>query len=287
SGTFEVAFDEEERLSLQRNFHALREVGVVVENVSLKELSELEPQVSSKINGANFYPRDWQVENRQLLAALRRFADLNAIEIIENKPVTGIGVENGKVTGAACNEINFFAEKTIIAAGAWTSLIKFGNQPPPFRIKPIRGQMIWFDCRERLIEKVIYGPRCYLVPRADGRILAGSTTEDVGFENFVTESAIEYLRNSASEILPALSEYEIAGSWSGLRPRSDDGLPILGNVAGYENMFVATGHYRNGILLAPMTAKIVAQKAVDGIDSEYFSIFSRDRFAIEIRSSGA
>jgi glycine oxidase len=243
--------------------------------LSREEILQAEPELSTLVQTGLSFPNDWQVENRKLLAALRRYAELNGIEIVENSAIDELIVDGGRVRGAA----GYQADATVLATGAWTSLIKFGNQASPINIKPIRGQMIWFDCGEKLLDKVVYGPGCYLVPRADGRILAGSTTEDVGFEKGSTESAIEHLSAAAYEILPALRAFEVAGSWSGLRPRSDDERPVIGSPTGFEDLIVATGHYRNGILAAPHTAKIVAERIVSGARSAYFDAFDPNRFA--------
>jgi glycine/D-amino acid oxidase-like deaminating enzyme len=150
---------------------------------------------------------------------------------------------------------------------------------PP--VKPIRGQMIAFQTAKRLFEKVIYSPRGYLVPRIDGRILAGATVEDVGFDKNITTSGIEFLRENALEIAPSLVNLEIAEKWAGLRPCAPDNLPILGTFPQVENFFLATAHYRNGILLAPLTAQILAENIIENKESKYLKIFSPDRFQIK------
>ena len=276
SGTLVVSIDDEGGSAVLSENRKLRNAGLEVESWSREAILEAEPHLSSVVQIGNFYPRDWQVENRNLLSALRTFAENNAIGIREHTAVSELIIENGRVAGVRSGSSNFFADHTILAAGAWSSLVDFGSGTAPFGIKPVRGQMIWFDCGERLLEKVIYGPGCYLVPRRDGRILVGSTTEDVGFEKTVTKNAVEQLRNAAYAIMPELQTRRFGGSWSGLRPRSADELPVIGNVAGIEGLAVATGHYRNGILLAPITARIVADNLIDGV--EYPKAFSPDRF---------
>ena len=148
------------------------------------------------------------------------------------------------------------------------------------KVKPIRGQMIAFHTAKRLFQKVIYSPRGYLVPRADGRILAGASVEDVGFDKNTTESEIALLRENTLEIAPSLVNLEVAEKWAGLRPLAADGLPILGSFPQVENFFVATAHYRNGILLAPLTAKILAENIVDNKNSDYLKIFGSERFQL-------
>ena len=153
-------------------------------------------------------------------------------------------------------------------------------------IKPIRGQIIEFHTAKRLFGKVIYSPRGYLVPRADGRILVGATVEDAGFDKTVSDTATAILRENAEEIAPNLINLKIHDRWVGLRPFAADGLPILGKIKNIENLFVATAHYRNGILLAPITAKILADKIADGKNSDYFEHFNPRRLSkmIEARA---
>jgi glycine/D-amino acid oxidase-like deaminating enzyme len=148
----------------------------------------------------------------------------------------------------------------------------------PVSIRPIRGQMLSFSSRERLLRRVIYSHRGYLVPRSDGRILVGATVEDVGFDKTTSAEGIDSLRLAAVEILPQLANADIGETWAGLRPFADDGLPVLGEIPGWDNVIVATAHYRNGILLAPKTAEIIASRIVDGIESEFLKVFGVDRF---------
>ena len=138
--------------------------------------------------------------------------------------------------------------------------------------------MLCFKTAERLFSTVIYSPRGYLVPRVDGRILIGATVEDAGFDKNLTEDGIKYLLETAYEISPHLASLEIFDKWAGLRPFTADGLPILGAFPEIENLYIATAHYRNGILLAPLTAKILAEKIVENSGSKYLETFSPKRF---------
>ena len=266
SGTLFVSMDDESGSDLMSEYRKLRDGGVEVDSLSKEEILRAEPLLSSLVQIGISFPDDCQVENRKLIAALRKFARDNAIQTFEQTEVSELIVVNGSVRGARTNGGEFHAERTILAAGAWTSLIEFGSEIAPFRIKPIRGQMISFDCGDRLLEKVVYGPGCYLVPRKDGRILVGSTTEDVGFENSVSFDAVGRLKSAAFKLLPKLRTSKFGGAWAGLRPRSDDELPVIGEVDSLSDLTIATGHYRNGILLAPITAKIVADNLIDGTD---------------------
>ncbi len=279
SGTFELAFSDEdtERLSCKYNFQ--REAGIDVESLSALDILKAEPCVSSEVITGLHYSTDGHVENRKLLEALLEYARRNRIELIEDTEITELNVENGKVTGARTAINAFIAETTILATGAWSSLIKFGGVKSPLEVKPIRGQMIAFQGEAGLIEKVIYGSGAYLVPRADGRILAGATVEDAGFEKVVTVDAVKQLRDAAITSVPRIAEMELTEKWCGLRPFAADGLPIIGEIDGFEDLMVATAHFRNGILLAPITAKIVAERMTTDFRSPYFDRFNARRFA--------
>jgi glycine oxidase len=283
AGTLAVELDD--RGSLESTFHEQRKAGVNVHSLTANEILDLEPNLSDRVTGGLFYVDNLQVENRKLLNALRVFCDRNEIAVIENSPVERLLTKNGKVIGAETESGTILAEQVVLATGAWTSHIKIADDGLPFEIKPILGQMICFKPRRRLINCVIHGPRGYLVPRQDGRILAGSTSEDRGFEKGVTEEVVNELHSMASELVPALASEQIVDSWSGLRPCSSDQIPVIGNMPGISNLTVATGHYRNGILLAPVTAKMVAD-ALTGMD-DFPAPFSPNRFLTDATAATA
>lgn len=275
-GTLYLAFNETDETSLRERYEWQTRAGLAVEKLSAVETHKLEPFVSPDILGSLYFPNDWQVENRKLLYALEKYCEFNDIEIRENTEIKKLLIENDKITGAETETEKFYAGIVVLATGAWTSLIKTESFALP-EIKPIRGQIIEFLTAKRLFGKVIYSPRGYLVPRRDGRVLAGATVEDAGFEKEVSDGASALLRENALEIAPSLVNLEIHDEWVGLRPFASDGLPVLGEIQGIENLFIATAHYRNGILLAPVTARILADKIADGKHSEYFDKFSPDR----------
>ncbi len=288
SGTLYLAFTDEDVAEVHERFRWQRKAGLEVEHLSAEAARQAEPFISPDIRGALFFPNDWQVENRKLLKALRRYAETNGIQIIENTQVSRMIVDNGRVTGAETNDRIILADSTVLATGAWTSLIKLGDSEMPFKIEPVRGQMIAFQTTKRLFQRVVYSRRGYIVPRADGRILAGSTSENVGFDKSSTDSATSHLREMANEIAPSVAGLEIADRWAGLRPHAFfDGLPILGTLDGIDGLFVATAHYRNGILLAPLTAKLATDSLVGGKDSEYFETFGPDRFRLRGVGTGS
>lgn len=280
NGTLFLALTEDDEAEIRRRFQWQKKAGLRIEYLSAAEVRKVEPFISPDVRAALFFPDDQQVENRRLLAALQKYAVINKINVVEDAEVKSLLVENKKVIGAETSDVKFFAEKTVLATGAWTSHIKIGeNALPPLRVvKPIRGQMLSFKTAKRLFSKVIYSPRGYIVPRQDGRILAGATVEDVGFDKSVTAGGIDFVRENALEIAPSLMNLEVSEKWSGLRPYAPNGLPILGEFPQMKNLFIATAHYRNGILLAPLTAEILASQIVEHKVSKYLEIFSPRRF---------
>jgi glycine oxidase len=152
-----------------------------------------------------------------------------------------------------------------------------GQHLPRVRVEPVRGQMLCFQTNPRLARHILYSPRGYLVPRLDGRILAGSTTEQAGYTKEVTADGAHEVLSHALEIAPAVASLEIVDSWAGLRPRADDDLPVLGPCE-IEGLFYATGHYRNGILLAPLTGQLIAEAIIGNVTSPLLSRFAPNRF---------
>ena len=217
---------------------------------------------------------------------MEKYCEIDGIEIRQNCEIKNLLIEDRKISGAETLTEKFSAERLVLATGAWTSLIKAESFTLP-KIKPIRGQMIEFQTAKRLFEKVIYSPRGYIVPRRDGRILAGATVEDAGFDKTVSQDGIAFLRENALEIAPSLVNLDIHDSWAGLRPFAADGLPVLGEIAEIENLYIATAHYRNGILLAPLTARILSDKITGNTDSKYLEIFSPRRFRLESKQQTA
>ncbi len=281
SGTLYLTFTDEDVRELRARCDWQMKAGFVVERLTGEEARKAEPAISNDIREAFIFPNDWQVDNRKLLAALRRYAEMNDVQVIENTHVTTLVKQDNTVKGVETNAGMLSAATTVLATGAWTSLIQLGVAPFPVRVEPVRGQIIAFQTAPALFKRVIYSRRGYLVPRLDGRILAGSTTENVGFDRSITDSAAEELKVIATEIAPFVSALSITDHWSGLRPKAKDGLPVLGSVSGLAGLFIATAHYRNGILLAPISAKLTAESLLDGVDSAYLEQFGPDRFAVE------
>ncbi len=279
TGTLYLAFDENDREEISERFKWQKEAGLEVERLSAQETHKLEPFVSPDSVESLFFPGDWQVENRKLLKALRAFVETSDIELLKETEVCSLTSANGKILSVEdTNGSEYFADQVIICGGAWTSLLKTDENVLSIpSVKPIRGQMVSYHTAKRLLQHVIYSPRGYIVPRANGKILAGSTTEDVGFENETTVEGIEIVKQNALEIAPSIANLRVDDSWAGLRPYTPDELPLIGKLDSYENLFIATAHYRNGILLAPMTAKILVDRILNQVDSTFLEICNPNR----------
>ncbi len=279
TGTLSLALSDKDTDELHKRFEWQQTAGLEPEELSRKEILDLEPNISSGMRFGLYFPKDWQVENRKLLAALGRYAELNNIRIREDTRVDRLIVKNGVAKGVETDTGTINAEIIVIATGAWTSLIKIGDGPAPFEIQPVRGQIIEFRPDERLFRHVIYSRRGYLVPRMDSRILAGSTSENVGYDKGITTTAAKELHSMANEISTMFAAMDVADQWSGLRPFARDSLPVIGSLAGLDGLLIATAHYRNGILLAPLTSKAIADYIANGVRSDLFEIYSPERFS--------
>ena len=231
-----------------------------VETVDAAFLYEKEPDVAPGFDQALWMPKVASVRNPRLGQALRASVQQRTnIRLLEDTEATGIFQEEGEVLGVRGRQMVFAARRTVICAGAWSGplLQELGLQTS---IKPVRGQMLVFKAEPGLLNRVVLMDGRYLIPRRDGRILAGSTLEYVGFDKQTTEDALYSLRETACQLLPALKTCEVEHHWAGLRPGSQDGIPYMGPVPGYQNLFVSAGHFRNGLVLAPAATRVMADQ---------------------------
>jgi glycine oxidase len=278
AGTLYLAFSEEDSHKLRDRFDRQRTAGLAVELLDSQSVRKAEPFASPDVLEALYFEGDWQVDNRKLCFALRRYCDINGIEIRENTAVTEVVSEGKRVLGVRAGAETFLADEVVIAAGAWSSAISLGVGEIPVSVEPILGQMIAFRTEQRDFEHVIYCSDGYIVPRRDGRVLAGSTTEKTGFERKTSDTAAASLLSMACRISPAFSNLTIDDHWCGFRPRAADGFPVIGRIEGTNGLFIATAHYRNGILLAPITASIAADAITGGESTFDQNLFGPDRF---------
>lgn len=279
SGTLYLALTEEDESELEKRYEWQARAGLEVEKLSADTAKLLEPCLSPLVRAALRFPRDTQVENRRLINALAAANEALGVSLLTGVSVDSLDIERNRVAGIETSRGFIACEKVVIAGGAWTSQVLNEALPNP-RIEPIRGQMVEFEATPQIARHVIYSPRGYVVPRRDGRLLAGSTSEHAGYDKRVTAAGIQSIVTSALEISPSIAALPLTSSWAGLRPRAADGLPVLGPCAEIAGVFFATGHYRNGILLTPVTAELLARAIVDEEISPPLKIFSPDRFQL-------
>ena len=214
------------------------------------------------------------VDPRALTAAALKMAKKRGVDFSSGDEVTQVNVAAGHTTGVTTNKTKFLAAKVVNCAGAWSGQI----EPHAFPTRPVKGQMLCLLMPTRtLLKHVIRSPKAYLIPRSDGRLLVGATVEEAGFDKRVDLATIQRLRQAAIALVPKLADARILENWAGLRPGTPDALPILGATAtsGY---YVATGHFRDGILLAPITAEVMSAVIEDRRPEFDLTPFSPARF---------
>jgi glycine oxidase len=289
SGTLYLAFNEDDEREINHRYEWQRRADLPVERLTGDEARELEPCVSGEVRSALRFPLDAQVENRRLLAALAVAAQKLGVRFLTSTNVESLLVERGRIKGVETASGKVYAPAVVVACGAWASFlgsksegVSVDVQAQPgssgIRIEPVRGQILCFESQTRLARHVIYSPRGYIVPRLDGRLLAGSTTEYAGFDKRVTIGGIHLISRHALEIAPVIESLPLVDLWAGLRPRAEDDLPVLGACEHTRGLFYAAGHYRNGILLAPLTGELIAELILTNRTSPQLSAFSPSRF---------
>lgn len=282
TGTLLLAFNEQDEAAILHRYSWQSRAGLSVEHLTQREARELEPNIAPDVRSALRFPRDWQVENRRLVVALVAAIEKLGVQLLTGTHAKALRTERGRVTGVETSRGTISAPVVIIANGAWASLISATDKRGPhIRIEPVRGQMLCFAADQVFARHVIYSPRGYIVPRLDRRLLAGSTTERAGFDKRVTDEGQQAVMAQALEIAPAINQLPLAATWAGLRPRAEDNLPVLGMSAEVEGLCYAAGHYRNGILLAPMTGELIAGEVLGGDGAtQHWSAFSPNRFQL-------
>jgi glycine oxidase len=279
-GTLVLALTADDQAEIAHRLEFQRRLDLPLEWLSAAATRTREPRLAGKIAGALFSPQDHQVNNRKLAQALRVAAEVAGAKIQEQRPVTEIVAHGGRATGVRLEDgIMVAADIVVLAAGAWSRTI--GGLPSDRRppVHPVKGQMLSLrmDAAAPLLSHVLWAPGAYLVPRRDGRLLVGATVEEKGFDETITAGGMLTLLEAAWRAVPAVEELPIEEIWAGHRPGSRDDAPIVGP-GPLEGLFYATGHHRNGILLAPVTADAMARLVLDDILEPAIKPFCLDRF---------
>lgn len=248
--------------------------GLAVESIGAERVAELtEELVAEDIRSALFLPDDGVVDPRRLTRALWFAAERRGVRFLLGTAARRLNIARGRCSGVETDRGDFAGDAVVDASGAWAA---FDPEAPSIGVAPVRGQIVELRPAERSIPCVVESDDAYLLPREDGSLLVGSTEERAGFRKEVTAAAIARLIAAACRLVPSLAGARFTGAWAGLRPASEDGLPILG-ASSLPGLFFGAGHFRNGILLAPITAILLAD-ALEGRTAEALAAFSPQRF---------
>lgn len=295
-GALMVALDRDDAAQLKFRHDLQRRHGLAVEWLSGAEARRLEPYLARGVTAAVFSPDDHWVDNRAAVSALAAAYRAAGGALHEHTEVVGLRLDRGRVVGVevvgrggkpgapgegpdGAGATTLAADAVVVAAGAWSR-----NLPglpdiarPP--VRPLKGQMLalQMDPAAPLVTRMIWAPDAYLVPRGDGRLLVGASVEEQGFDTTVTAGAIRTLLDGAWEAVPGVDELPLVETWAGLRPTSRDDAPIIGPTA-VDGLWLATGHHRNGVLLAPITGEIVAEGLATGVVPAEWRGFGVARF---------
>ena len=254
AGTLYLALREEDEPELEARFAWQSAAGLGVERLDARAAREAEPAVSHAVRTALRFPGDHQVDNRSLASALWSAARSAGAEFRLGVSAVRLRVEDGRAAGVSLADgSRVAAGAVVLAGGAWAGRLE--GLPRPLPVEPVHGQLVAIETVPPLFRHVVDSPRCYLVTRASGRVIVGATVERTGERKAVTPGGLTRLLTAAVEVAPALEHAPVMETWSGLRPGTPDGLPILGPDPEVAGLVYATGHYRNGILLAPLTGE--------------------------------
>jgi glycine oxidase len=283
SGRLSVARDEDEIAALEESIPWQRNLGFVVEWLDGDAVRREEPALGPAILGGVWCAAVSSVRAHRLTAALARSARLRGATILEHTPVEGFLTEGGRVRGVRTRQGDLRADVTVVAAGAWTA--GFGallDLPLPTR--PVRGQMLALADADPPLRHAIAGAGGYLIPRADGTVAVAATVEDAGFDTRVTPEGLAWLAGLIGSLAPAYTGARIVETWAGLRPGTADDLPILGRAPGYENLWVAAGHLREGVIWAPITGELLAGAILSGEADAALAPYDPARFGEDGRA---
>jgi glycine oxidase len=230
-----------------------------LQEIAPEQLPALEPALAAGLGPAILLPDVAQVRNPRLGKALRSSLEKRGVRLHEQVEVTGVIAAQGMVRGVETSRGRFTASRVVITGGAWSAQLLRGTGLE-LPVTPVRGQMIQFKVRPALLQHIVLYEGHYLVPRRDGLVLAGSTLEHAGYDNSITGEARDELSRSARRLVPALSGCEVVRQWAGLRPGSPEGIPFIDEHPRVRGLFVNTGHFRNGVVMAPASARLLVDR---------------------------
>ena len=277
-GTLQALFSRDTKAELSTIIALHHGLGLRAEPLGAEDARQFEPALNEEVAAAVLRPDEASVDNRALTAAIFEAAQRSGAEVFSGNGAKAMWREKNRCAGLVLQNERVAAQWTIIAAGCFSVTIEGIATYAP--VRPAKGQMAALRADDLKMERVLWSEKVYLVPRNDGRIVAGATVEYAGFDKRTTAGGMEKILSAAIELAPGLAEARIEEMWAGLRPDSPDHLPILGPTD-IDGLLIATGHFRSGILLTPVTARLVREWIIEQRVSVDWDRFSPLRFQTE------
>ncbi len=277
SGLLIPFFDDDKSDHWQAAIDWSKRFGWRLEQLDSVQTLEYEPTLAPAVRKSLLWPEVGQLRNPRLLKAVRRWMEELDINIIENAEVTSLLMADGRASGVQCTDgRKILSDQVLLAGGSWSGDLarQMGFDLP---VEPVKGQIVLLKGEPGLMKAIVKHDDAYFVPRADGRVLVGASMEYVGFERGNTDEVIKQLMSAMLRIAPGLKDCTAEQQWMGFRPGSPDGMPFLGPVESIPGLWVASGHYRNGVALAPITAKVMSRWIATGEPDTDLSTFAVGR----------
>jgi len=274
-GTLEVFPGANAEAQRDRMVAEYRSLGFSVDPITIAAARKAEPALGTAAQAAAWLPQEATLDPRLLIEALLLAAKNCGVDLHADAPVGRLTISGNHCTGISTAEKNISAKCVIVAAGCYSGGIDWLARYAPTR--PIRGQLLALETKNPLLQRTLRSSKAYLVPRAGGRLIAGSTLEEAGFEKHVTPAGVRKILDGVLELAPSLANARLVDAWAGLRPATPDLLPAIGPTD-IRGLYIATGHYRNGVLLAPATAKAITAWILGGKPAMDIGAFSPLRF---------
>lgn len=275
-GILHMALTKEDEKNLEARLKWQEPLTMGVRWLSAQKTYRMEPALGEGVQGALFSPQEGHLNSRRLVRAYAQGAARRGATLLQDTEVKGLLYQQRRVSGVQLTSGDLEADWVVMASGAWTGRYRdwLGVDIP---VQPVKGQILAARILPSPISTIIWHGITYLVPKADGSIVMGTTREDVGFNARTTVQGIARILSNAIDLVPAVAGAELRKVWGGLRPSSPDDIPILGPVDGWEGILLATGHYRSGILLSSATGKRITDYIVRGEETSLLP-FSLSRF---------
>ena len=277
TGTLDVATDDPTMTKFRETARKLTDRGIIAEIVDAAAARIEEPHLAGDVVGGLLITTHGFVSAADLTRAAAAAARLHGVQVVEQSRVRRIARSNGELI-VETDRGRLQGDAVVLAAGSWSGSIGVDGVERPIPVQPVRGQLLHLAWNGLQLRRVVWSPRCYLVPWDDGTVLVGATLERAGFDERATVAGVRDLLDAACEITPHAWTAAFCGARVGLRPGTVDDLPIVGPSCVVPNLTYATGHYRNGVLLAPLTAKLVADAVLDARVDPALAAISPSRF---------